>query len=67
MNKLPKPPIHAEHNSGPFQDWYARITTLVNWLYDNIGSGGGGGSPNLDGGHANTIYGGTSPINGGSA
>lgn len=30
-------------------------------------SGGGGGSPNLDGGTASSVYGGIDPIDGGSA
>ncbi len=39
-----------------------RLNTYVNTL-----SGGGGGSGNLDGGHSDSVYGGTTPVDGGAA
>ena len=51
-------------------DWPDPDPTTVQQALDGIaagGIGGGGGSPNLDGGVANSTYGGISPINCGGA
>lgn len=50
---------------------YARVLEQellkLNTYVNTLGSGGGGGSGNLDGGHSDTNYGGTTAVDGGSA
>lgn len=62
-NRISPPPVGALHESAQFQTWYSLIAKWINYLLVN----GGGGSGNLDGGSATSVYGGTTGIDGGSA
>lgn len=62
--KLTLPPNGADHNSTVFQTWYFLVTTYINQLLDSVGTGGEW-TGNLDGGNVDSVYGGTTGIDGG--